>query len=177
VESAPNAGATFRVSLPLAQRELVREPTESIPPSVERRERVLVIDDEPMIGIMIRRLLAAHCDVLPVTSPREALRRIAAQERFDAILCDLMMPRMNGIEFYSELKALAPDLARRTGFLTGGAVTPQARKFLQENPDRYLEKPVELGKLRAFVNMLATQPEPARTSVAPPARKSVRPPG
>src|SRR5262249_49183898 len=131
-------------------------------------------DDEPMIGVMIRRLLAAHCDVLPVTSPREALRRIGAQERFDAILCDLMMPRMNGIEFYAELKALAPDLARRTGFLTGGAVTPQARKFLQDNPDRYLEKPVELGKLRAFVHMLATRTEAPSGSIPP--RRSVRPP-
>jgi CheY-like chemotaxis protein/two-component sensor histidine kinase len=177
VESAPNAGATFTVKLPLGREDAAAEPVEEMPASLSRRERVLVIDDEPMIGVMIRRLLAAHCDVLPLTSPREALRRIGAAERFDAILCDLMMPRMNGIEFYAELKALAPELARRTGFLTGGAVTPQARKFLQENADRYLEKPVELGKLRAFVHMLATRTEPARTSVPPAARKSIRPGG
>ena len=114
-----------------------------------------MIDDEPMIGVMLRRLLAAHCDVLPVTSPREALRRIAAQERFDAILCDLMMPRMTGIEFFAELSVLSPEMARRTGFLTGGAVTSQARRFMQEHAELTLEKPVELGKLRAFVRMLA----------------------
>src|SRR5262249_39356326 len=152
------------------------EPPDEIPPSIGRRERVLVIDDEPMIGVMIRRLLAAHCDVLPITSPREALRRIGAQERFDAILCDLMMPRMNGIEFYAGLRALAREPAGPPGFAAGGAVTPQARKFLQENPARFLEKPVELGKLRAFVHMLAPRAELTRTS-APPPRKSVRPPG
>jgi CheY-like chemotaxis protein len=110
-----------------------------------------------MIGVMIRRLLAAHCDVLPLTSAREALRRIAADERFDAIICDLMMPRMNGMEFFSELQALAPEMARRTGFLTGGAVTTQARRFLQDHADVTLEKPVELGKLRTFVRTLAVR--------------------
>ena len=188
--SEPQMGSTFTLALPLADGAADAEAIEEAPQSMSRRERVLVIDDEPMIGVMIRRLLAAHCDVLPVTNPREALRRIGAQERFDAILCDLMMPRMNGIEFFAELRALAPDLARRTGFLTGGAVTPQSRKFLQENPDRYLEKPVELGKLRAFVHMLAsagdknTLPPPPPSplpSPAPspsgPARKSIVPRG
>ena len=53
------------------------------------------------------------------------------------------------------LTALSPDMAKRTGFLTGGAVTPQARRFLRDHADIALEKPVELGKLRAFVQMLA----------------------
>jgi PAS domain S-box-containing protein len=160
VESEPDVGTTFRVRLPVARAAPTRETIEPPPPSVEeRRERVLVIDDEPMIGVMIRRLLAAHCDVLPLTSPREALRRIAANEKFDAILCDLMMPRMSGIEFFTELSAFAPEMAKRTGFLTGGAVTAQARRFVAEHADHTLEKPVELGKLRAFVRMLAQKPE------------------
>ena len=76
------------------------------------------------------------------------------------------MPRMSGIEFYTELSALSPDMAKRTGFLTGGAVTAQARKFVAEHADHTLEKPVELGKLRAFVRMLAQKPE---TTPAPAA--------
>ena len=155
VDSEPGLGTTFRVRLPVAHSPVRAESIEPPPPVGERREKVLVIDDEPMIGVMIRRLLAAHCDVLPVTHAREALRRIGAQERFDAILCDLMMPRMSGIEFYTELTALSPEMAKRTGFLTGGAVTPQARRFLLEHADISLEKPVEIGKLRAFVQMLA----------------------
>jgi CheY-like chemotaxis protein/anti-sigma regulatory factor (Ser/Thr protein kinase) len=155
VESTLGLGTTFRVRLPAAKAPARAESIEPPPPASERREAVLVIDDEPMIGVMLRRLLAPHCDVLPVTSPREALRRIGAQERFDAILCDLMMPRMNGIEFYAELCALSPEMARRTGFLTGGAVTTQARSFVREHADVTLEKPVELGKLRALVRLLA----------------------
>jgi PAS domain S-box-containing protein len=155
VESVPGLGTTFRVRLPSAKAPAR---VESIEPPVltpEKRERILVIDDEPMIGVMLRRLLAAHCDVLPITSPREGLRRIGAHERFDAILCDLMMPRMSGVDFFAELSVLSPEMARRTGFLTGGAVTAQARRFLQEHADVTLEKPVEMGKLRALIRLLA----------------------
>jgi CheY-like chemotaxis protein/two-component sensor histidine kinase len=168
VESTVDVGTTFRVRLPITHARPARETLEPPPPSVARRERILVIDDEPMIGVMIRRLLAAHADVLPLTNAREALRRIAANERFDAIVCDLMMPRMSGIEFYTELSTLSPDMARRTGFLTGGAVTPQARKFLLEHEDLMLEKPVELRKLRAFVRMLAARGE----ATGPASRRS-----
>jgi PAS domain S-box-containing protein len=176
VESEVGLGTTFRVRLPVARTQVRTESIEPPPLQRERREKVLVIDDEPMIGVMIRRLLAAHCDVLPVTHAREALRRIAAQERFDAILCDLMMPRMSGIEFYTELSTLSPEMAKRTGFLTGGAVTLQARRFVQDHADVTLEKPVEIGKLRAFVQMLAR-----RGTDAPSSRHMVaarpKPPG
>jgi two-component system, NtrC family, sensor kinase len=154
VESAPGLGSTFRVRLLATRAQSRTETVEPPPPRSERREKVLVIDDEPMIGVMLRRLLAAHCDVLPITSPREALRRIGAQERFDAILCDLMMPRMNGIDFYAELSVLSPEMARRTGFLTGGAVTMQARRFVKEHAEITLEKPVEVAKLRAMIRFL-----------------------
>ncbi|HEY2514322.1 MAG TPA: PAS domain S-box protein [Polyangiaceae bacterium] len=169
-ESTPGLGSTFRLRLPASRAPSRTDLTEPPPPSVERREKVLVIDDEPMIGVMIRRLLAAHCDVLPVTSPREALRRIVARERFDVILCDLMMPRMDGMEFYAELSIVAPEMARRTGFLTGGAVTAQARRFLLEHADRVVEKPVELGKLRAFVRALAKAADVAPVSSVPRSR-------
>jgi hypothetical protein len=46
-------------------------------------------------------------------------------------------------------------MARRTGFLTGGAVTAQARTFLQKHAEVALEKPVELGKLRALIRLLS----------------------
>jgi PAS domain S-box-containing protein len=154
VESALGMGTTFRVRFPAAKAPARAETIEPPPVTSERREKVLVIDDEPMIGVMLRRLLAAHCDVLPITSPREALRRIGAQERFDAILCDLMMPRMSGIDFYAELSARSPEMARRTGFLTGGAVTAQARRFMEEHADVTLEKPVEMGRLRALIRVL-----------------------
>jgi PAS domain S-box-containing protein len=154
-DSVPGLGTTFRVRLVAARAPARHDTIEPPAPRSERRERVLVIDDEPMIGVMLRRLLAAHCDVLPITSPREALRRVGNQERFDAILCDLMMPRMNGIEFFAELSVLSPDMARRTGFLTGGAVTAQARRFLNEHAEIVLEKPVELGKLRMLIQLLA----------------------
>ncbi len=165
VDSEVGLGTTFRVRLPVSRAQVRTETIEPPPLQSDRREKVLVIDDEPMIGVMIRRLLAAHCDVLPLTNAREALRRIGAQEKFDAIICDLMMPRMSGLEFFAELSALSPEMARRTGFLTGGAVTPQARRFLVEHADVTLEKPVEIGRLRAFVQLLARRGTEAPASL------------
>ena len=87
VESVPGLGTTFRVRLPAARAAARVESIEPPPAAPERREKVLVIDDEPMIGVMLRRLLANHCDVLPVTSPREALRE---DRRSGAVRRDLV---------------------------------------------------------------------------------------
>ncbi|TMB29249.1 MAG: response regulator, partial [Deltaproteobacteria bacterium] len=61
------------------------------------RGRVLVVDDEPMVGSSIRRLLGRDHDVVVVQSGKDAVAKIAAGERYDVILCDLLMPEMTGM--------------------------------------------------------------------------------
>jgi PAS domain S-box-containing protein len=158
VESTPGRGSTFRVTLPAARAAPAPpEPAVAIPTPV-RRGRILVIDDEQMVGMAVRRLLVRDHDVEVLTSSEEALARLSGGERFDVILCDLMMPTMTGMELYAELSRAAPDQAEQMIFLTGGAFTPQARSFLERVPNRHLEKPFEAAGLRALVN--------ARLSVA-----------
>ncbi|MBI4955125.1 MAG: response regulator [Myxococcales bacterium] len=70
-----------------------------------------------------------------------ALARIAHGERFDAIVCDLMMPDMTGMDLHERLRAVAPDQVRVMLFLTGGAFTPRARAFLSSVDNATLEKP------------------------------------
>ncbi|MBA3672703.1 MAG: response regulator, partial [Gemmatimonadaceae bacterium] len=74
-----------------------------------------------------------------------------AGEKFDLILCDLMMPDMTGMQLHAELSRVAPDQADRMIFLTGGAFTNEARQFLSEIPKEHLEKPFEPANLRAIV--------------------------
>ena len=64
--------------------------------------------------------LAPH-EVVDLTSAEQALERIRKGERFDLIFCDLMMPRVTGMDFHAALAVEAPEQARRTVFLTGGA--------------------------------------------------------
>jgi CheY-like chemotaxis protein len=119
------------------------------------KQRVLVLDDEVVVGRAIQRLLQTQCEVSVLVQGQEALARVASGERFDVILCDLLMPEMSGPRFYEELSKLAPEQAPRVIFMTGGAFTEQSRAFLANPGLHCLEKPIEPHRLRA---LLATMP-------------------
>ena len=135
-------GTTFQVLLP-PSRVSEQEVAEARPQDLAAgpRGRVLVIDDEPLLCSAVERILSPHHDVEFTTLAAEVLPRLEAGERFDLILCDLMMPRMNGMDFHAALHRLRPELTGRVIFLTGGAFTPQARSFLERVPNRRVEKP------------------------------------
>jgi len=123
-----------------------------------RRGRVLVVDDEPMVGSSIRRLLGRDHEVVVVQSGKEAVARIAAGERYDVVLCDLLMPEMTGMDVHADLQARDPDLARRMVFLSGGAVTQRARDFYEQVPNLKLEKPFDAARLREIVQGFVERP-------------------
>ncbi len=112
---------------------------------------VLVVDDEVILGRSVKRMLARDYEVAVATSAREALDLFAAGKRFDVILCDVMMPVMTGMDLFDELRRSIPDQAGRMVFVTGGAFTERARKFLDEVPNPRLEKPFDNAALRALV--------------------------
>jgi PAS domain S-box-containing protein len=153
VVSDVGKGTTFRILLPVApaQAEAPRPPPPP-PGDGRRRGKILVVDDEKVVATAVRRVLGTDHDVKILTSAQEALRWISGGERFDLILCDLMMPIMTGVELHSALCRAAPDQAARMIFLTGGAFTPRARAFLDEVPNARLDKPFELATLRALVH-------------------------
>jgi CheY-like chemotaxis protein len=113
---------------------------------------VLVVDDEPMIATAIGRTLGLDHDVVLASAAATALRRIEQGEQFDVILCDLMMPQMTGMDLYDELVRAWPGQADRMVFLSGGAFTSAARAFLDDVPNRMLEKPFDTRQLLALVN-------------------------
>ena len=112
----------------------------------------MVVDDEPSIGKAVHRVLSGEHEIIALQSGEVALRRIATGERFDVILCDLLMPQMTGMDFHAELLKVAPDQADNLIFLTGGAFTPRARSFLAEMPNQRIEKPFDPIHLRALIN-------------------------
>ncbi|WP_415841785.1 response regulator, partial [Myxococcus xanthus] len=105
----------------------------------------------PLVCTALGRTLRPHHDVTLFTRAQEALERIEAGERFDVVFCDLMMPGMSGMDFYSALQARHPEQAQRVIFLTGGAVTPQARAFLESVPSPHLEKPFAGRELLSLI--------------------------
>jgi len=144
-------GTVFRVALPDVGKPVPKQP--QLPPRVAagRQGRILVVDDEPMIGAAVRRALAPDHEVVAVTRAQEALELIRGGQAFDLVLCDLMMPIMSGMELHRELELLAPEVAERMVFLTGGAFTPRARSFLDGVENQRFEKPFDVQQLKALV--------------------------
>ena len=61
------------------------------------------------------------------------------------------MPNMTGMDLYREVLRVAPQMASRIVFMSGGVYTPRARAFVEGLPNRCIEKPPDPGKLRELV--------------------------
>ncbi|QRN95212.1 response regulator [Archangium violaceum] len=153
VESRVGKGSVFHVTLKAAAAARPAEPPRTpVKVAAPRRCRILVVDDEPMIGMAIRRTFQRDHEVVTLTSAREACERLTGGECFDLILCDVMMPEMSGVELHQELSRHSPELAERMVFMTGGAFTPKARTFLSQVKNRRIDKPFSSQDLRSLVD-------------------------
>jgi PAS domain S-box-containing protein len=150
VESTVGAGSTFRVLLPASAPERRSGKQIAAAPAVAPG-RMLVVDDEPMFGWTMARMIDGSHEVVVETAARSALSRIASGETFDVVLCDLMMPDMTGIEFFEALTRNGSHLAGRIVFTTGGAFTPAARSFLERVSNVRLAKPFTKRELEAAI--------------------------
>jgi CheY-like chemotaxis protein/anti-sigma regulatory factor (Ser/Thr protein kinase) len=155
VENVPEGGALFRVTLPAmsAVPEAVEAPASApLPAPPLPSARVLVVDDEPLIGRTIGRHLEGLYVVEALTSARSALARVGEGERFDVVLCDLMMPELSGMDLHAEMVRVAPEQADRMVFMTGGAFTRGAETFLSAPGRRRLDKPFSPEALREVID-------------------------
>ena len=157
--SAPGGGTTFTIALPPAVAPVRATPEPAVmetPEVATQTTKVMVVDDEVVFANALRRLLGRdHHQITIVHTGQEALARIAAGERFDAILCDLMMPAMSGMEVHGKVVALAPEQAERMIFLTGGAFSPLAKQFLDRANNLWFDKPCDLQALRSAILRVA----------------------
>jgi len=154
VDSAPGRGSRFRVTLPVRQSTVGQVPAEAPAPAAgaQRRRRVLIVDDEAPLAAMLGRMLGDDYDFQLASSAPDALDLLrAGGPLFDIVLCDLMMPQMNGMDFYRAVSKLLPELVDRFIFMTGGAFTPWAADFLASSLRPCLEKPFDYRTLRAML--------------------------
>lgn len=108
--------------------------------------RVYLIDDEAMVARAIQRMARKHHFVIESDSEM-ALEHLLEGHNYDLILCDLMMPRLTGMELYRRLIGARPELRERIVFITGGAVTSDAQAFVELPQITVLTKPLRMPTL------------------------------
>jgi signal transduction histidine kinase len=164
VHSREGEGATFRVDLPM--RPACAVPSDQVieldarpgsqsgehlrPLPAALRARVLVVDDEPMMCMLIGRVLAAH-EVVAVHRADAALDLIRGGDAdFDVVFCDFSMPGMNGAGLFEAVRRTHASLAERFIFMTGTSAADDLLA-LERTGRKVLEKPFPLSVLTQYV--------------------------
>ena len=150
VQSAPGAGSTFTVYLPLAAGTPARA-AEVSPTVTAGHETVLVVDDDPDIRQVVRRALTyAGYDVLLAESGEAALQTLESRDgRVDLVLTDVMMPGIGGRELAIRVRARHPGA--RILFSSGYAENAIAHHGVLANDVQFIAKPYSLQALTAKV--------------------------
>jgi len=156
----PRAGGGSRFVLRVPTDTGLSVPVSRAPRKADARasasNRVLVVDDEPAVLRAFRRVLAPTYSVTLVNNGHEALQQIHESDDFDAVICDINMPQLGGVDFYRQLELNHPELARRVMFCSGGVFGEEAREFIESTRNPVLHKPVEpqvlLDALAGFLN-------------------------
>jgi len=151
-------GSTFRIDLPAASP--VSAPSQP-PNDLLRRvdaphveSRVLVIDDEPLVGRLVEAALVGH-HVDVVTEPAAGMLLLGEND-YDVVLCDLKMPDISGLEVYARLSAQRPELCQRFVLMTGAAADHDVETFVDRSGVPVLRKPFAIRELRNLVHGLVS---------------------
>jgi two-component system NtrC family sensor kinase len=148
VESDPGKGASFILELPVSGSH-VRVPEQTpaaVPlPSVPTGTRALVIEDEEALGEAVEAALTDEgFRVDRASNGEQALARVR-DCHYDVIICDLKMPKVDGVMFFREVSAKMPHIAKRLIFVTGDVAGTEAERFLEESGCRWIPKPFRLA--------------------------------
>ena len=171
-EATPHSkvGAHFTVHIPLpAQTTVVEDPADETDAAVEGARRVLIVDDEETIRQALSRFYARRgWDVTQAEDGSRAYERlIRASEPYDLVISDMRMPGFSGIELYSALREMRPELLDRLLFCTGEIESTAVSSFVAETNCRVLLKPFDLRTLATMSDEIAARRTVATTGASP----------
>ena len=116
---------------------------------------ILVVDDDQQLASALQWILVDANFLVDVAfDGEEAILKVTAHE-YDAVICDLKMPKLRGDEFYLKARELRPAVSDRFIFITGYATDPMLRSFLVENEVKFLVKPFPIAGLISCVRELS----------------------
>jgi CheY-like chemotaxis protein len=117
------------------------------PETRQENQRILVVEDDSELSGVLDYYLRGHgYQVTCVSNGVEALRSVMETD-YDAVLCDMVMPRMPGDMFYMAVRRVRPHLCDRFIFLTAHQESPRIKEFLSQMSGAVLRKPFHLEDL------------------------------
>lgn len=141
-------GTQITIRIPFKETPASTTRVSRLPSADSRtRARVLVVDDEPEIRKSYQRVLALDCDVDSAQDVVEAMRMVA-ENQYDAILCDVIMPGHDGTHLARMLLDEAPEQAEGLVFCSGGVLQTKQLNFVSNWSNGYLRKPLSADELR-----------------------------
>ncbi|MEV6140220.1 ATP-binding protein [Nocardia sp. NPDC051990] len=123
------------------------------PLSTDQRPSILVIEDNPDLNTLVRESLSDNYEVASAFDGESGLK-LAKSSRPQLIVCDIMMPRMNGAEVLARVRS-DPDLANTPILIVTARADDQSRlELVHAGANDYLQKPFDVAELRARVDNL-----------------------
>ena len=131
-------------SLASWRKKLVRE-------SEGNKRKILVIEDEPTVGLLCQRVLTAGGFEVDVVTNGLDAKKVSGEKDYALCISDVRLPGMTGIELYEHWKATKNPIAERLVFITGDTMNNYIRDFLRETDRPSVMKPFEPNELVAVV--------------------------
>lgn len=172
-------GSRFVVALPVAaelvasQQLFQQTGTARTSPSARAaetagpRRRVLIVDDEEALARALAEELGDHHHV-SVAHGAESAIELLSRERFDAVLCDLRMPKISGETLYALVRDRDPEQASAFIFMSGIGFVPEVERFLASSGCRLLQKPFEAGRVLEVIAQATSASAPRRRQTPEP---------
>lgn len=148
----PEGGASFVVELPIVEERSA--PVEAAPAETEAEappSHILIVDDDQFLRDLLRDVLKRDHEIHTADSGYEAVQLLKGQS-FDAIILDLRMPGMNGMDLFAWLRREMPKLTERVIFITGDTFDSRVDRFLRECRRPCLSKPFRLNELKQVLD-------------------------
>ncbi|MEM8837325.1 MAG: ATP-binding protein [Pseudomonadota bacterium] len=162
LDPAVQEGAHFCITLPIAKPTDGTSGDDQTLEPVKMALRALVVDDEPDVAELIAEILKRNGFVVDFASTGAVALSRLSNQKYDLVLSDLNMPDVDGRGLYEVILRDHPDLAKRTGFITGDTMGISSQAFLKEANRPFMEKPVSPVELRNLVHKILAEPKRAQ---------------
>jgi signal transduction histidine kinase/CheY-like chemotaxis protein len=152
VDGEPGQGAVFIIRLPV--RHPAQAGNDAAGPRILTplpRKTILIVDDDPLIGDLLAQMLALDGHQIETTASAGAALTRLGTHRFDLIMSDIRMPRLDGPGLYREVARRYPDAGLPFVFVTGDILGADTVRFLESTKSPCLYKPFAAEEVRQAI--------------------------